>query len=204
MDAALRALERCCICDAYFPPRQSAKKRRAHMDACAHWRGLSANDAHDCLLRAAAHALRDERERQAVAAQDQTLFARYAHPATTPARIARLATLVGARPDACSVGEARALHAAAHASCDALLSRYCLTRAPSLSRPATDAQAQRMLAQLERHAARLAPPRRRYRRIRSPNPSTRKAVPTSDDDDPFFCSSAIRKDTVATSDDDTS
>jgi len=202
MDAALRALERCCICSAYFPPRQSGKKRRVHLDECARLHGLSENDMEDYLLRAAAHVLREERARHAAAAQERTLFARCAHPETTPARIARLATIVGSRPDACSVGEARAMHAAARASCDALLDRYCAQ--PTAHEPSSldplDAHAYRMLMQLERHAARLAPPPQRQRRATTP---PLLAVPTSDDED-LYPAYATRIDLVVTSDDETS
>ncbi|SHO80083.1 Hypothetical protein MSYG_4438 [Malassezia sympodialis ATCC 42132] len=204
MDAALRALERCCICSAYFPPRQSAKKRRMHLDECARLRGLSADDTKDCLLRAAAHVLREERERQAAAAQERTLFARYVHHDTTPTRVARLEAVVGIRPDACSVGEARAMHVAARASCDDLLDRYCARPAAhecASSLEPVDAGARRMLAQLERHAARLAPPRRAH--LSAP-PIPAVAVPTSDDDEGLYPSCATRVDLVVTSDEEAS
>lgn len=202
MEAALRALERCCVCSAYFPPRQSAKKRRSHIDACARLHGLSVADTNDCLLRAAAHLLREERERQTAAAQARTLYARHVHRSPPSTRVKRLATIVGRRPDACSLIEVRAAHAVARAHRDALLDRYCAE--PAAGSRSTDQDARGMLAQLERHAARLAPPRHRRRRLlRTCETTEGLVVPTSDDDDDdHWVARATRTDTVAASDDE--
>ncbi|WFD28822.1 hypothetical protein MNAN1_003837 [Malassezia nana] len=152
MEAALRALERCCVCSAYFPPRQSAKKRRNHIDACARLHGLSVADTNDCLLRAAAHLLREERERQTAAAQARTLYARHVHRSPPSTRAKRLATIVGGRPDACGLIEVRAAHAVARAHRDALLDRYCAEPASCSRRTDQDD------ARAPRRASRSAPP----------------------------------------------
>lgn len=207
MEATLRALERCCVCDAYFSPRESAAKRRAHMTACASLRNVPLSRLEEMWRMAGAKALRAARARAAADEAQQTLLTHMTARARTPACWRRLSHAVGMLPDAANVEDATKIHHAVRQHRADVLERLCVTPdtpspAPARRRAraydaanATPSWA-RLLAEWEAAAAHVVPSQRPPRKRRALG-----VVPSSDDDVPTS-RAHLCTDTVAGSDDD--
>ena len=126
MDVTIRALERCCLCDAYFKPKLSAAKRRQHMEACAELRGCTSAQLTERIRTAGAHVLQEARQQHRAEQAAQTLFAHMlGKPVALSPRVARLSAAIGPHCEAECVQDTPAQLQAAHARGRAVLARLC-------------------------------------------------------------------------------
>lgn len=187
----IRVLERCCICEAYFLPRDSALKRRAHMEQCARFAHVSPESLTDRVNTAAAQVLGAMRAHHEHDNAKRTLLRRMEGRGSPDKRIVRLSAILGPRLEACALAGAADEHRAVRDACDAYLQRLCVTpckhqrrRARRRGRCAMYDAALSDTVSLERLAADIDrtpspyPPQKFVRR-RSMHS---KSVPTSDDE----------------------
>ena len=122
----LRALERCCICDACFLPRDSAPKRRTHIEACARFAGLGSDQVEDLVVKAGAQALASLRAAHEVQYAKSTLFTKMGERHVPDKRLVKLSAVIGPRLEACALASAAEEHRAARVTCRAYLQRLCV------------------------------------------------------------------------------
>ena len=126
----LRALERCCICDACFLPRDSAPKRRTHIEACARFAGLGSDQVEDLVVKAGAQALASLRAAHEVQYAKSTLFTKMGERHVPDKRLVKLSAVIGPRLEACALASAAEEHRAARVTCRAYLQRLCVNEMP--------------------------------------------------------------------------
>lgn len=126
----LRALERCCICDAYFLPRDSAPKRRTHIEACARFAGLGSDVVEDLVVKAGAQALASLRAEHEVQYARSTLLTRMGERHVPDKRLVKLSAVIGPRLEACALASAAEEHRAARVTYQANLQRLCVDVMP--------------------------------------------------------------------------
>ena len=135
----LRALERCCICDAYFLPRDSAPKRRTHIEACARFAGLGSDEVEDLVVKAGAQALASLRAAHEVQYAKSTLFTKMGERHVPDKRLVKLSAVIGPRLEACALASAAEEHRAARVTCRAYLQRLCVNEMSYSTWTRTDA-----------------------------------------------------------------
>lgn len=126
----LRALERCCICNAYFLPRDSAPKRRTHIEACARFADLGSDVVEDLVVKAGAQALASLRAEHEVQYAKSTLITRMGKRHVPDKRLVKLSAVIGPRLEACALASATEEHRAARVACQAYLQRLCVNEMP--------------------------------------------------------------------------
>lgn len=124
----IRALERCCVCQSYFPTRESAPKRRKHMEACARFSGVSEDALQELVLQSAAQVLGAWRAEKELQSASCTLFRKMIQQHTPDRRLAQLSAIIGPHLDACAMGPAAKENHAVRASSEQILSRLCVHR----------------------------------------------------------------------------